>query len=144
MSKREKESSQGEAISDDEFKEVIMILALALELIKGKIQLCKDFYKLASLLMNLLNYVYMICYIINGFPIKRKKICIEKKISELVIDCLAALNERKVFVSLDNAFKRYEIISLNSKTMVFRTLFHCIQLIKSLKENFPSTLVYTI
>ena len=83
----------------------------------------------------------MICYMINGFPVKRKKICIEKKISDLIIDCLAALNERKVFISLDNAFKRYDIVSLNSKTMVFRTMFHCIQLIRSLKENYPSSLV---
>lgn len=141
LAKRENDSNKEEPISDEEFKEIIVILALALEFIKAKIMMCKDFYKLTELLMNLLNYIYMICFIINGFPNKRKKVCIEKRISELVIDCLATLNERRVFVSLDTAFKRYDLISLNSKTMIFRTLFHCIQLIKSIKETFPSTLV---
>ena len=144
MKRFDKNPNQEETVTDEEFKEIIIIMSLSLEFIKNKIQLCKDFYKLSNLLMNLLNYVYIICSIINGFPNKRKKICIEKKISEYVIDCLSALNERKIFVSLDNAFKRYDISSLNTKTMVFRALFHCLQLIKALKETFPSTLVINL
>lgn len=137
----EKQPNQEEAVSDDEFREIIITLASALEFIKLKILTCKDFFKLAPLMINLLNYVYIICSMINGFPSKRKKICVEKRITELVIDVLSSLNERRMFISLDNSFKRYEIISLNTKTMVFRALFHCLQLIKNLKETFPSTLV---
>jgi hypothetical protein len=139
--KLEKESNQDEAVSDEEFKDLVITLSTALELIKLKVVLCKDFFKLAPLLINLLNYVYIICSLINGFNNKRKKICIERKVSELVIEVLAALNERKLFVSLDTPFKRHEIMSLNTKTMVFRALFHCLQLIKGLKDAFPSTLV---
>jgi hypothetical protein len=79
---------------------------------------------------------------INGFSNKRKKICVERRVSELVIDVLSSLNERRMFISIDNSFKRFELISLNTKTMVFRALFHCLQLIKNLKESFPSTLVF--
>ena len=139
--KLENQPNQEEAVNDEDFKEVMILLASALEFIKIKILFYKDFFKLAPLLINLLNYVYIICSLINGFANKRKKICIERKVSEYVIDVLSALNERKLFVSLDNAFKRYDIISLNTKTMVFRALFHCLQLVKSLKETFPSTLV---
>lgn len=116
--------------------EIIAIFACAFQLIKTKIGLL-DTPKTSKWFFSLMTIIYTMANIINNFNSKLKdisKLCVEKKISEGVIDIFFTLYEKKLLSSVDNKNEKFDGNSLNNKIMLFRTLFHCIILIKTLNE----------
>ena len=133
-------------ISDDEFIEIITIFSLALQFMRNKIVLT-DFMKLTRWVNNMMLHLYTICQIINTTNQKSLarfiNLFMDKKITEWIIECLNALEERNLFVGIDAAYQDSDIALINVKVMIFRSLFHCINLIKNFKDLHPATIVFT-
>lgn len=95
-------------------------------------------------MFTLLSHIYTISNIINNTnPISAKKtnqVCCEKRIPELIIETLNYLNEKNIFINFDKAYSKADaIILINTKTLLFRTMFHCITLINFFKQNYPKS-----
>jgi hypothetical protein len=132
-------------ISDDEYTEIITIFSIALQFMRNRIVM-SEFLRLAKWVPTLMTQMYTICNIINNTNLKSKlvAILIEKKITEWLIDCLANLNEKNIFVGLNSAFESNDLNLIHTKVMMFRTLFHCFNLIKTIKDLNPNALVIII
>jgi hypothetical protein len=129
-------------ISDDEYTEIISIFSVALQFMRNRIVM-SEFIRLAKWLSNLMAHMYTICNIISNTNLKSKlvNILIEKKIVDWLVDCLSNLNEKNIFVGLNSAFEVNDLNLINSKVMLFRTFFHCFNLIKTIKDLNPVSLV---
>ena len=113
------ETAGGTGLVDSDYSEMIIIFSSAVTLIRNKFITTGDFNKLSRCLYNLLSHIYTICNIINNIneknAVKAHQVCIQKKIPEYLIDCLATLNEKKVFTCIDNGFDRFDNNSVNTK-----------------------------
>jgi hypothetical protein len=131
-------------LADEEMVEIIFISSLSFQFMRNKVLLI-DFMKLARYINTLMNHMYLICQIIvnNNQRILTKHInfFIEKRITEWIIEVLYVLNERNVFIGLDAAFQPHEISLIITKVSMFRNMYHCLNLIKLLKDIHPPTLV---
>ncbi len=131
-------------ITDDEFIEIITIFSLALQFMRNRI-LLTDFMKLTRWVNNMMLHLYTICQIINTTNHRSLtrfiNFFVEKKITEWIIECLFALDERNIFVGIDAAYQDNDVALINVKVMIFRSLFHCLNLIKNFKDLHPVTLV---
>jgi hypothetical protein len=125
-------------LDDSDYANIILIFIFAVNLIKTRILMTNDFNRVARSLYNLLSHVYTICNIINNINEKNElsshKLCIEKKLPEILIDCINAINDKKIFTNIDTAFDKTDISSLNTKMIIFRALYHCILLIQNLRK----------
>ena len=127
-------------LSDNDFVEIITIFSLAFDFIRYKIFI-SDSHKIAKSLMSLLNNIYIITNIINNSYQRNVQICKEKKISENLIEIFYTLNEKNIFSSLDMLFDKKDLNGINTKAMLFRTIFHCLTLVKNLNDCLQTTLV---
>ena len=128
------------SLNDSDFIEIITIFSYALEYIRYKIFI-SDSNKIAKSLMSLLNYIYIITNIINNSYNRNVQICKEKKISENIIEIFYTLNEKNIFSSLDMLFDKFDSNGINTKAMLFRTIFHSLTSVKNLKDCLQTTLV---
>ncbi len=72
---------------------------------------------------------------------KISKIFLEEKFSDELINFLFVLNDRDLFSEIDNHFGKIDEISINVKSIIFRCLYNCIILIKSLRESEENSMV---
>ena len=129
---------------DNDFIEIITIFGLAIENIKNKVYLSKDVSKITKICMTLLNYLYIITNIVNNSFHRNIEICKEKRLSELLIECFHAFCEKNVFNSINLVFEKLDLSAINTKAMIFRTLFHTITVIKNLIDVNKNALVIFI
>ncbi len=131
-------------ISDEDFVEIIIISSLSFQFMRNKVLLL-DFMKLARYVHILMNHMYLICQMILNYNqrvlTKQISLFLEKKITEWLIEVIYTVNERNVFIGLDAAFQQGEVSLIITKVTIFRNLYHCLNLIKTLKDIHPSTLV---
>ena len=139
--KTSKDENSKNSLIDGDFVEIITIFSYALDFIRYKIFIC-DPNKIARSLLSFLNYIYIITNIINNSYERNVQICKEKKISENLIEIFYTLNEKNIFSTLDMLFDKFDTNGINTKAMLFRTIFHCLTCVKYLKECLPTTLVY--
>lgn len=127
-------------ISDEEYNEIITIFSYALIFLRNRIILM-DFFKLSKWMYTVMTHLYTFSNIINNTNPKNLtkiiNIITDKKIVEYMIECLYAINDKKVFIGIDNAFDNLDLNLINIKTMIFRALFHCLAMIKTLKISLP-------
>jgi hypothetical protein len=132
-------------VDDNEYTEIIVVFAYAIQYIRIKFHTMNDISKLVKSIFGLLSHVYTICNIINNIneknAIKVNQVCLEKRVPELLIECLNTINEKEGFTKIDKFLDRLDIYSINTKMIVFRTLFHCIFLFESLRKMDPRAIV---
>ena len=127
-------------LNDNDFVEIITIFSHGLDFIRYKIFI-SDTNKIAKSLMSQLNYIYIITNIINNSYNRNVQICRDKKISENLIEIFYTLNEKNIFSSLDMLFDKHDANRINTMAMLFRTIFHCLSLVKNLKDCLETSLV---
>jgi hypothetical protein len=141
----QKTNSPNNLLVDEDYSEMIIIFAAAITYIRNKLLLINDFNRLIKSLFSLLTHIYTICNIINNINInnavKAHKVCVDKKMAELLVDFFNTLNERKVFTCLDNGFDKFDLQSVNTKMIIFRTLVHYFLLLQTLKNIESKTIV---
>jgi hypothetical protein len=131
-------------ITDDDYVEMITLFSIALQLMRNKVLLHQhDLPRIVKWLASLMAHMYTICNIINNTNLKTKlvNILIEKRITEWLIDCLNVVNERNAFIAINSVFDSSDLNIINTKVMIFRTFFHCFNLIKNVKDQNPASLV---
>jgi hypothetical protein len=125
-------------LDDRDYKEVVIVFGCAISLIRNKFLMVNDFIRLVRTLYHHLSHIYTICNIINNINEKNElaahSVCIERRIPDLLIECLHTLNEKKVFTCIDNGLDKFDTASVNTKMMIFRALYHCILLIQKLRK----------
>jgi len=123
------------SLEDRDYADIIVIFSHAVQIMHTRL-LMLDFMKIAKGLYNILTHLYTICNIINNINEKNARtahiLCIEKKIHGSIIDCLGCLNDKKIFSAIDNGLDKYETNSLNTKMIIFRTVYHCIVFVQML------------
>jgi hypothetical protein len=123
---------------ESDLVEIFSIFSFGLILIRNKIiqmdlaKLCKIFFNLISLIYIIINQISLMLNKSN----KAQYICLEKKIPELLIEVLYSIIEKNILGCLDKFYDRLDVVLLNTKSLIFRSLFHSINLIKNLK--FPT------
>lgn len=138
-------STQNTETSEEEYIEAISIFANALLFLRNKIILM-DSDRISRWLCNLFTHMYTISNLINNFKStllqKLANSIYEKKVSELMVECLAVLHDKKIFSHIDNFFNNdvLDFNLINIKIMIFRTLYHCLALIKSIKDIMPNSI----
>ena len=141
MKKYEQSCDSNNNFNENDFIEIVTIFGLAIEYITLKIHLSKELPKLAKLILNLLNYIYIIVNILNNSFQRNIHICVEKRISEGLVNCFSTFCEKNVFYTVDMVHDKLDNHCINTKAMIFRTLFHTISFVKNLKDRVPSTFV---
>jgi hypothetical protein len=136
--------SSSNSLNDEDFVELIAIFSVSFQLIKNKI-VNNDLQKLSKSAFSFLTIIYTIANIINNISNSNNeitfKICLDKKIPDHLIDIFFFFFEKGFFMNIDKIYERIDINSLNTKLMIFRTLFHCMILLKNLKNYSPACLV---
>lgn len=131
-------------ITDEEYTEMITIFSHALIFMRNKVLLL-DFFRLSKWVYSVMSYLYTISHIINNInphnlP-KMINILTEKRISELIVECLFSVADKKIFIGIDNAYDILDPNLINIKIMIFRAIFHCLSLVKTLRDISEKTLV---
>jgi hypothetical protein len=92
-----------------------------------------------------MTHLYTIANIINNTNAKNLpkmiNIIIERRVVELIVECLCCVAEKKIFEGLDTGYEILDVNLINVKIMIFRAIFHCLGLIKTLKDINPNTIV---
>jgi len=131
-------------IADEEYVEIITLFAYVLQSLKNKIN-STDPQKLSRWVYDVFSHIYTISNLINSLNIKpwpkMQQILYEKKITELVVECLYLIVEKRIFSNFDRGYESsIDLNLLNVKVMLFRALFHCLAMVKSLKDINSQTL----
>lgn len=136
VKKSSSKNQNSKALDDNDYAEMICIFSNAVKFIKEKIAIL-DFVRCIKSMHNYLSHLYTICNIINNINTKNAenayKVCIKENFTQMLIECLNAISEKKIFQQIDNAYDKFDTNSVNLKTIIFRTLFHCMTLIQTLK-----------
>jgi len=131
-------------LEDKDYSDIVLIFVYAVNVIHIKLMML-DFMRIAKGLYNILTHLYTICNIINNINEKNSRsaheLCIDKKIQNSIIDCLSCLNEKKIFSAIDNGLDKYETNSINTKMIIFRTVYHSITLVQMLNDINTSVMV---
>jgi len=132
-------------LTEDEIKITINIFLNSIRLLKEKI-LNFEISKVFKSLQNIMTIIYSITNlsnkIFNAIKLyKISKIFLEEKFSDELINFLFVLNDRDLFSEIDNHFGKIDEISINVKSIIFRCLYNCIILIKSLRESEENSMV---
>jgi hypothetical protein len=130
-----KSKTQSQLGDDVIYPEMINIYYQCVLLVKNK-ALILDLSKCVKSLFSFLNHLYNICTVINNINQNNEKAvqnsCLKIKMVDALIDCLAAFNNRRAYVSVDKVFVSYwEIPSINTKTVLFRLLSQVILFIQN-------------
>jgi hypothetical protein len=126
-------------LTNTDYTDMVYIFSNSFIYIRNKIvSQAMETIKLSRSLFNFLTHIYTITNILNNInPHNAEyidKICIEVKISEQLIDCLFGFYERKIFTFIETGYDKFDVALLNTKAIVFRSLFHCITLLKRLMK----------
>jgi hypothetical protein len=134
-------------LEEKDYLDIVIIFSHALNVMIMRINML-DFMKIVKGLFNLMTHLYTICNIINNINEKNAPsahiLSIEKRIPDLIIDCLNLLNDKKVFSTIDNGLDKYETNSINTKMIIFRTVYHAITLVQKLNEINMNVMVFII
>lgn len=118
--------------TDETFSEMVHIFTNALILILKKIKLM-DNLKLCKWLFQCLTHLNTITAILTNINPTNSaivhKICAERRVPECIIELLSQLNEKKVIINISTVFDKTDLNLLTTKALLFRTLFHCVNLV---------------
>jgi hypothetical protein len=124
---------------NDDYTDMVHIFSNSLIFIRNKVlSQAMDVMKLSRGLFNFLTHVYTITNILNNINPNNSeyidKVCLEIRVPEQLIDCIYCFYEKKLFTFIETGFDKFDVTLLNTKAIVFRSLFHCITLLKRLME----------
>lgn len=134
------------SLTESDLLEIFSIFSFGLVLLRNKIiqmdlaKLCKVFLNIISIFYTIINQISLI---FNKFD-KVDKICIDKKIPELIIEVLYSIIEKNIIGCIDKFYDRLDFVLLNTKTLLFRSLFHSINLIQILKLQVEDNRSYLV
>jgi hypothetical protein len=126
------------SIGKDQYQEVITIFSNSFLLLRNKI-ISIDISKLVNWSINILTNIYTIVNIINNINkifLDDAYFCNEKRICEILIEIYFTLYEKNLYPNL-NKYNLHFSCLINTKMMIFRSLFHSITLIKNLRASTP-------
>jgi hypothetical protein len=132
-------SSHSNPPTDNDYNDIVHIFSNSLIFIRNKVlSQAMDIMKLSRALFNFLTHIYTITNILNNInpnnAEQTHKVCLELRVSELLIDCLYSFHEKKVFTFIETGFDKFDVNLINTKAIMFRSLFHCIAFIKKLMK----------
>jgi hypothetical protein len=132
-------------LSEAEVKIVVSIFSNSLKLLKDKI-INFDIEKLLKWTQNVMTIIYSVTNISNNI-LKEVKFCnvfkfyFEENFIEELIEILNTLSEIGLFSQIDLLYGKIDENSINVKSIIFRTLFNCVILIKSIREADKNSMV---
>ena len=103
-----------------------------------------DFMKLGKSIFQLMTMMFNIVNLLNNLSSKQYvyQLCIENNLLEWLSEALFTLMEKQIFKKIENFFEnKLDFNLINSKTIILRTLYYSILLIKEIRKYNPSSLV---
>ena len=131
--------------NEEENVDIITMFSYTLHLLKEKIK-SLDFDKLAKAIYYYFTYIYIFCNLVNNMTItpgeKVHLALVERRISEQMVEVFSEMYDKKIFEDVDKAYgnKLLDTNLINLKILIFRSMFHFIMLIRTLKSFTPQTL----
>jgi hypothetical protein len=125
-------------LNKNDYSDLINLFSCALVLMKNKIT-HSDTEKIYKWISNMITIIYTIVNLVNSLLKNSdyfnliEKLCWENKLVDLLIDVFSSFLEKTIFSHLDRYYDRLDINSINLKSLIMRTMFHTVNLIKSLK-----------
>lgn len=121
-----------------------------MKLLKNKINNFVDKQKIFKWIQNILTIIYTISNMsfnllkISDTILQRKiyKILHEENISDDLIFVLSAINDKDVYSNIDLYYNSIDENVLNVKSIIFRSLYNAIILIRAIKDNERNSMVF--
>lgn len=133
-------------LSENELKIIVCIFTSSIKLLRTKI-INFDIQKLLKWTQNIMTIIYSVANISNNIPkidnnfSNLFKYFYQENFVEEIIELLNALSEIGLFSQIDLLYGKIDENSINVKSIIFRSLYNCVILIKSIREAEKNSMV---
>jgi len=133
-------------LSETEAKIIVCIFTNSLKLLRTKLH-SFDIHKLLKWTQNIMTIVYTVTNISNNLLKSQVKFCnflklfFEENFVEELIEVLVFLSEIGLFENIDLQYGKIDEKSINVKSIIFRSLYNCVILVKAIREIEKNSMV---
>jgi hypothetical protein len=133
-------------LSETEAKIIVCIFTNSLKLLRTKLN-SFDIHKLLKWTQNIMTIVYNVTNISNNLLKTQVKFCnflklfFQENFVEELIEVLVFLSEIGLFENIDLQYGKIDENSINVKSIIFRSLYNCVILVKAIREAEKNSMV---